>query len=221
MSTKRKTPKHDAQTPAPTQETAKDDAFSYEGYEVVRGEFFAHTNEPSITFNSQRVSVNAACLKRLPDVEYVQMLVNPKEHKLAVRPSSGGEKDSFVWRTNGEKKRPKRIACRIFFAKVMDLMDWNPDYRHKLLGKLVCGNGKYLLVFDLTAPNIYRRISRDDGKMESARNPTFPKEWENQFGLPVEEHNRRLHVRRFEGYTVFSIGNNPEPKPSADKEKPS
>ena len=36
----------------------EDDAFSYDGYQVVRGEFFAHTYEPSFTFNSNKVSVN-------------------------------------------------------------------------------------------------------------------------------------------------------------------
>ena len=39
-----------------------DDAFSYDGYQVVRGEFFAHTYEPSFTFNSNKVSVNTACI---------------------------------------------------------------------------------------------------------------------------------------------------------------
>ena len=41
----------------------EDDAFSYDGYQVVRGEFFAHTYEPSFTFNSSKVSVNTACIK--------------------------------------------------------------------------------------------------------------------------------------------------------------
>jgi hypothetical protein len=30
-------------------------------------------------------------------------------------------------------------------------------------------------------------------------------EWQNQFGLPVEEHRRLLQVNIFEGYTVFGI----------------
>ena len=47
----------------------EDDAFSYDGYQVVRGEFFAHTYEPSFTFNSSKVSVNTACIKKLPDTD--------------------------------------------------------------------------------------------------------------------------------------------------------
>lgn len=37
--------------------------FSYEGYQVVRAEFFAHLFEPSVTLNKETVSVNAACLR--------------------------------------------------------------------------------------------------------------------------------------------------------------
>ena len=35
-----------------------DDSFNYEGFQVVRGEFFAHIFEPSLTFNRGRISVN-------------------------------------------------------------------------------------------------------------------------------------------------------------------
>lgn len=36
------------------------DEFDFEGYQVVRREFFAHTFEPSITFNNYKVYVNTA-----------------------------------------------------------------------------------------------------------------------------------------------------------------
>ena len=51
----------------------EDTDFSFDGYQVVRGEFFAHTFEPSFTFNNYKVSVNMACIKKLPSVEYVQL----------------------------------------------------------------------------------------------------------------------------------------------------
>ena len=39
----------------------EDDSFSYKGYQVVRGEFFAHINEPSVTFSGNKVSVIMIC----------------------------------------------------------------------------------------------------------------------------------------------------------------
>ena len=51
------------------------------GFQVVRREFFAHVREPSIIFNDGKVGVNTACVRKLPDVEYVQFLIH-REKKL-------------------------------------------------------------------------------------------------------------------------------------------
>ena len=113
----------------------EDETFSLDGYQVVRGEFFAHIFEPSFTFNNYKVSVNTACIKKLPSTDFVQILVNPEEKKLAVKPCPEETKDSLRWcSANQNKRTPKQITCRVFFAKVIALMGWNPNYRYKLLG---------------------------------------------------------------------------------------
>lgn len=199
--------KEEMVTGQPEEEIINDESFSYDGYQVVRGEFFAHLREPSITFNNHKVSLNSACLKRLPEVEYVQILVNQNEHKLVVRPSSEDEKDSFVWCAMGVKRKPKQVTCRVFFAMIIDLMGWNPDYRYKLLGKLIRSGDEYLFTFDLTGAEIFQRFLVEGGKPKASRTPIFPVEWKNQFGLSVEEHRKRLQVNIFKGYTVFSVNN--------------
>lgn len=183
----------------------EDTSFSYDGFQVVRGEFFSHIYEPSITFNDYKVYVNATCIKKLPHCDYIQILVNPTDYKLAVRPCSEEEKDSFRWCSATAKRTPKQITCRMFFAKVMSLMNWNPTYRYKLLGKLIRSNNELLFVFDLKTPEIYQRTVKDDGKSKSSRTPIFPEEWKNQFGLSVEEHRNTLSVNIFDGYAVFGL----------------
>lgn len=113
METKRRTPEI---------EIIEDDSFDFDGYQVVRGEFFSHIYEPSFTLNQNKVSVNMACIRKLPNVEYVQALVNPVTKKLAIRPCSEDVKDSFRWCSSGKKLAPKQITCRIFFGKVFALM---------------------------------------------------------------------------------------------------
>ncbi|OGI00678.1 MAG: integrase [Candidatus Melainabacteria bacterium GWF2_37_15] len=184
-------------------EAIEDTNFSYDGYEVVRGEYFAHLYEPSITFNGCKVYLNAACIKRFPDIDYVQILINSEEKKLAVRPCQEDAKDSFLWCT--PKRKPKQITCRVFFAKIVHLLDWNPDYRYKLLGKLIKSGNEYLFIFDLTATEIYQKTIQEGEKPKASRTPVFPAHWQNQFGLPVEEHRKQLQVNIFNGYTVFGI----------------
>lgn len=85
-----------APSPSNQTEVIDDDSFSYDGYQVVRGEFFAHIYEPSFTFNNYKVSVNTACIKKLPDVEYVQILVNPIEKNWLSVPVEKKKKTPFV-----------------------------------------------------------------------------------------------------------------------------
>ncbi len=187
------------------QEIQIDKTFSYDGYQVVRGEFFAHLFEPSVTFKDDKVSVNVACINKLPDVEYVQFLVNPGEKKLAVKPCSEEMKDSFCWASKNAKgkRKPKMISCKIFFAKVMNLMGWNPDYRYKILGKLIRTQSDLLFVFDLTSAETY--IKKGSGENDNPRRAIYPEEWKNQFGVPVSEHQDLTLVSIFDDYTVFKI----------------
>ena len=189
----------------PTEKNSEIPEFSYDGYQVVRGEFFAHLFEPSVTLKGEKVSVNTACIRKLPKIEYVQFLVNPKEKKLAVKPCSEEVKDSFRWASVSEdgKCRPKQISCKIFYAKVMKLMEWDPSYRYKVLGKLVHAGDDYLFVFDLTCAETYLTSKDNDGKVK--RSAFYPEEWQNQFGVPVNEHKDTIQINIFDDYAVFKI----------------
>ena len=189
----------------PDIEIIEDDTFSYDGFQVVRGEFFSHIYEPSFTLNQNKIAVNMACIRKLPDVEYVQVLVHPEEKMLIIRPCLEEEKDSFRWRSAGKKMSPKQVTCKIFFAKIFTLMGWNLDYRYKLLGKLVRSNGELLFVFNLNNPEIYERFYREGEKPRVSRTPVYPDEWKNQFGVSVEEHKRSLSINTFSDYTIFGV----------------
>lgn len=192
-----------------------EEIFSYEGYQVVRGEFFAHINEPSITFNGYKFNVNTACLNKMPQTDYIQILVNPTENKLVIRPCSENDKDSQKCCNTSVKtgkRNPRYITCRMFFAKIAALMNWNPDYRYKLLGKLIKSDNEFLFIFDLTAFEMYERPAAESDK---ARNnmPVYPGDWQNQFGMPYEEHKKSLKVNVFDGYAVFGLSETKTSKP--------
>lgn len=183
-----------------------DDAnFDFNGFQVVRGEFFAHIYEPSFSLCNYKCNVNTACIRKLPEYDYIQILVNPESKMLAVRPCHEDEKDSFRWCSTTSKRTPKQITCRIFFAKIMNLMNWDFNYRYKLLGKLVRSNGTYLYVFDLNSPQIFKRTVTEEGKIQSSKYAVYPDEWKNQFGLPVMEHQNIVQVDTFNEHTVFSL----------------
>lgn len=64
-------------------ELAKD--FSYEGYQVVRRELFAHLREPAVVIRRDSVTFNTACIAGLEDAVYIQILVNQDNKRMVVR----------------------------------------------------------------------------------------------------------------------------------------
>ena len=171
------------------------DDFDFEGFQVVRREFFAHTYEPSVTFNNGKFYVNASLLSRFPEVDYVQVLVNRSSRLLVLRPCTENARDSFMWHTKGRHK-PRQITCRIFFGMVASMMEWNLSYRYKILGRIIHANGEYLIAFDLTAAEFYEKTIVEGEAPKISHTAKFNEGWKDQFGLPFNEHRQSMQVRK-------------------------
>ena len=183
-------------------------------YEIVRPEFFAHIKEPALTVNVDKIGVNAACVRLMPDVEYVQILVNRKEKKLLLKPCDEVEITGYRWgRTKDGKRYPSQRTGEPFVLTLCKIMDWNPDYRYKVLGKMVRANGQALIAFDLTSSECFPKVVNRDGKRVSSRQSIFSEQWSGRFGPTYSESRRSLEVKTFEDYTVITVnGKNAEVK---------
>lgn len=202
------------------EEPFEDEELNLNEFEVARSEFFAHMREPSFIFNDGKVGVNTACVRRLPEVEYVQFLINRVKKKLAIRACQEEDIFSIQWaKVKDGKRHPRQITGRMFFMKVCDMMGWNPQYRYKVLGKLVKANDELIFLFDLTSQETFERSINEDGKRKCSRTPVFPEEWKNQFGIPFSEHKKALQINMFDGYTVFSLGERSAPKAIEQQKK--
>ena len=185
-----------------------DHTFNFEDFQVVRREFFAHVREPSITFNDSKFYVNSACLKKFPNAMYVQVLIDRESKILALKPCQEMTRDSFQWcREVKGKREPRQTTCQIFCLKVASMMKWNPMHRYKILGKLIHANGEYLIAFDLTATEVYKKSISDDERLVTSKTPMFPADWKDQFGMSFYEHQQSLKISTFDGYAVYAIKN--------------
>lgn len=93
-------------------------------------------------------------------------------------------------------------------------MNWNMDFKYKLLGNLIFSKGEYIFLFDLKNAEVFQREVSDGKKAKNSRIPAFPEEWKDQFGLPVEEHKKSFQVNIFNEYVVFGIKEEPEEAPN-------
>lgn len=93
---------------------AAEAGFSFEGYQVVRREFFSHKFDPTLTIKGNSIIFNNACISRLEDVVYVQVLVNPTTEKLVIRPCEEGSRDAVRWciaKNDTRKSRQITAGC--------------------------------------------------------------------------------------------------------------
>lgn len=164
------------------------------GYQVTKAELFAHTRDPAVTIWDNRLKFNMACLRRFPGATHIQILIHPQQKRLIIRPCDPDTPDSLRWTTGGGEKEIKNreLLCRLFAARVFDLMQWNPEYRYKLLGKPATCDGEVLFLFKLTDFELFIGGKR--------RGSFLPEEWRNYFGTPVEQHEQAYKVDLADGY---------------------
>ena len=186
---------------------AEEANFSFAGYQVVRREFISHRFDPAMTIRGNSITFNNSCISKLEDATYIQFLINPEEHKLAIRPCDEGARDAVRWCVvRGDKRKSREITCRPFTTKLYELMGWETIYRYKLQGMRINYQGESLYLFDLSAKEAFLPQTRDPetGKVKRPK-PILPREWMETFGMNVDEHAASTQIDLSEGFQASEI----------------
>lgn len=133
--------------------------FSYEGYQVVRRELFAHLREPAVVIRRDSVTFNTACIAGLEDAVYIQILVNQDNKRMVVRKCEENDKDALRWCVaKPDKRKSRKMTNKIFSAMMYEMMGWNLDCRYKILGHKITFEDETIYLFDLMETEIFLDI---------------------------------------------------------------
>lgn len=178
----------------------------FSGFEMGRGEFFAHIREPCFTLSDGKVQANTACIRKMADVDFIQILINQATHKLVIRACQEEELFSLPWcRTRNGIRYPRGITGPVFIMKVCNLMGWNPDNRIRMLGKFYRANEDLIFLFDMDGAEEFQRTTGEDGKRKTSKTPHFSPALENVFGPLFTEHKKELGFNLHQGFAVLSV----------------
>lgn len=116
------------------------------GFQVVGANMFSQAFEPVIRLSASSISFNSRCISKLNTVaesgnelglkrcQYVEMLFNPVERMLAVRPCSPDHPNAIRWaKDNGTSTL---LGAKAFCRLLFDILNWDENY------PLVCGQGR-------------------------------------------------------------------------------
>ena len=148
--------------------------FSYDGYQVVRRELFAHLREPAVVIRRDSVTFNTACIAGLEDAVYIQILVNQNSKRMVVRKCEENDKDALRWCVaKPDKRKSRKMTNKIFSAMMYEMMGWNLDCRYKILGHKITFEDETIYVFDLMETEIFLDIKGKRSKKDTESQTTI------------------------------------------------
>ncbi len=198
--------------------------FSYDGYQVVRKELFAHLRDPAIVIRKDSVTFNTACINGLEDVVYIHMMFNKELKRIVVEGCDENDKDALRWCVaKPDKRKSRKMMGRPFSELIYREMGWEEGCRYKILGYRIQFEGKTLYVFDLNVPEVFlekKRKKKTDDDIETSEPVTaqveeqpevnirkgyYPDDIASTFGVSVEQHREETVFHRMDGYVSVGV----------------
>jgi len=178
------------------------DEFDFEGFQVVRREFFSKVNCPAVTFKYGSVVFNVRAIRKLMECKFIQILINLEKKQMIAKPCEEDEKDSLQWsRVNKDGRVVSRsISGKVFTAQLFLDMNWNIESTVKVLGTLITCKGERIFIFDLNNAEAYLHTSEPSAEDPKRRKrvPFAPVHWQGNYGQSYEDSKNQL-IMTFEG----------------------
>ena len=204
-----------------------EETFSYDGYQVVRKELFAHLRDPAVTIRRDSVTFNTSCINGLEDVIYIHIEINSELKRMVIRGCDENDREALRWCVaKPDKRKSRKMMGRDFSTNLYNLMGWDENCRYKILGYRIEFEGETLYIFDLTVPEIFHEKPKKGkpaepapAQVESTENVEHEEQTEpvdtrkgfyagdiaGTFGLPVEEYRRNTEIKEMDGYVSYGM----------------
>lgn len=168
-------------------------------------------NKPVSVVRADKKSVNTREAQRNAAMQTAKNL-RAKENGVAA--------DALRWCiAKPDKRKSRKMSCRLFSELLYKEMDWSGDCRYKILGYRIEFEGEALYVFDLVAAEVFHECKKkqsadqqpttvaEENTEEQPVNPRkgyYPDDIAGTFGMPVEQHRQESELRQMDGFV--SVG---------------
>lgn len=171
--------------------------FDLRGFEVARSELFNPQNRATVVFGDQKIKFNTTCVRKFGNKNKVEILINPLERKLAIRPADKANRNGVIFSTSADGAyQPKDIAASAFMGTIYELMGWNLDCKYRIIGTFYETEAEMAYVFDAANTEaffksyvfpVHQIPSESNASLQpltpsGKRIRAIPKEWIKEFG---------------------------------------
>ena len=126
----------------------------FPGYQVVRKQDMGCVGRSSMKITPSSLTFNSSCLNYI-DSDYVEILFNPIEKLIAIRPVDGFSAGAVRWKKSKDNKYiPCTIGCSAFTNLIYELMQWPSLWNTTILASVYKKQKDVVMFFDLTQTEI-------------------------------------------------------------------
>ena len=189
--------------------------FDLRGYEIARVQFFQSTGDLSVTFSISDLQFSKACIRKLNSPVTIELLFDPINHLLAVRPIVKDDRHAIPWATiYSSGSHARKINGTAFLPVMYEILGWKPENKYRIRGIRRQRGEETILMFDLHETEVFIPLSKDETTGEIIRQPfdlfdddttpitsrgkrsvvAYPEAWANGFGSDAYQHEQAREV---------------------------
>ena len=173
--------------------------FDLRGFEVTRSQFITTQNEMSATFSDSTILFSKMCISKLDNVSRIELLFDPIQQILAVRPSTSENKHSVLWAKPSDTQTvPRQISGTAFLPTFFKIMNWKEENKYRIRGIRRQKGNETVLLFNLKDTEIIIPVTEDKNMFDENTMPVssnshsaviaYPVSWADSFGMEVYAH---------------------------------
>ncbi len=189
--------------------------FDLRGYEIARVQYFQSKDDLSVTFSYSEIQFSRQCVYKLNRPATIELLLDPVNHLLAIRPVSPQDRHAITWATIcSDCARIRKINGSAFLPVFFEMLGWNRNHRYRVRGVRRQRGQETILMFDLQEIEMFIPITKDPETGASVKQPfdlfdedttpltsrskksflAYPANWANGFGTGVYQHEQAREV---------------------------
>ena len=130
--------------------------FDLRGFEIARSQFFDTRRKLCVTFSADKIHFSTECIRKFDKTLYVEMLIHPSEHLLAVRPCSKETRNAIRWaNVHSSQYYTRSISCAAYIKTLYTLLDWKLDCKYRVRGIHRQKENAALVIFDMRETELF------------------------------------------------------------------
>lgn len=210
--------------------------FDLRGFEIARSQFFDTARKLCVTFSADCIGFSTECIRKFDKVLYIEMLVHPREHLLAIRPCLKTAKNAVQWAKLDEGPyHPRLISCGAYTKTLYDLFGWKSGCKYRVRGTYKQKDNEAVLIFDMRETEIF--IPQDSLKSDQEKSVmddfipngihpftsgsrkdimAYPTSWSNNFGSNFYRHSQARELATIDQNGLWNV--NEEGQPYCDSQ---